>query len=305
VAQGGFAVLVAGKGEVGAGGTQRGVDGRVDDLVEGFFQRGGELQADAVAQGIERPPLRIVGGGVLRAEFVVDALQGAGLAGRIEHLLEGIPRAGEKEDSVLVLLLRPPCLPVGGDRQLVGLAAGADDDERGLFLLDLNFIGRRQHLDDLVAVAQRSGKVGFQMLTQHPVHRFGVQRQRRGTQLGGEVLLVLEVQAAIGGIVQIPGAGRQFVEDVGLEGGEVTTGALEAIDQLVFAQAVNGTRRGGERSDEDQAGGIRGIGVAIGYVDLFNLRAPAWAMSWAMASLSDGLMVRTSEAISSRFRSRS
>ena len=33
--------------------------------------------------------------------------------------------------------------------------------------------------------------------------------------------------------------------------------------------------------------------------------APAWAMSWAMASLSDGLMVRTSEAISSRLRSRS
>jgi hypothetical protein len=143
------------------------------------------------------------------------------------------------------LLLGPPCLPVGRNRQLVGLAAGTDDDERGLFLLDLNFIGRRQNLDDLVTVAQRSGKVGFQMLAQHPVHGFGVQRERRGTQLGGKILLVLEVQAAVGGIVQIPGAGRQLVEDVGLEGGEVATGALEAIDELIFAQAVNGARRGG------------------------------------------------------------
>jgi hypothetical protein len=71
--------------------------------------------------------------------------------------------------------------------------------------------------------------------------------------------------------VEIPGAGRQFVEDVGLEGGEVATGALEAIDQLIFAQPVNGARRGGEGGDENEARGIGGVGVAIGQVDLLNL----------------------------------
>jgi hypothetical protein len=77
------------------------------------------------------------------------------------------------------LLLAPPCLPVSGDGQLVGLAAGPYDDQSGLFLLDLNFIGRRQDFDDLVAVAQRSGKVGLQVFAEHPVHGFGVQRERR------------------------------------------------------------------------------------------------------------------------------
>ena len=138
-------------------------------------------------------------------------------------------------------------------------------------MLDLHFIRRRQHLDDLIAVAQRSRKIGFQTLTQHPIHGFGMQRESSGAQLGGEVLLIFEVQAAVGRVVQIPSAGRQFVEDVGLECGEVTTGALEAIDELIFTQAMYRARRSRKRGDEDQAGRIRRIGVAIGHVDLFHL----------------------------------
>jgi hypothetical protein len=147
LANGGLAALVAGEGEVGAGGSQGGIDGGIDDLVEGLLQRGGELKAHAVAQASSA---RHCGSseGVFSSEFVLDALQGAGLAGGVEHLLEGIARAREEEDAVLVLLLAPPSLPVGGDGQLVGLPAGAHDDQRGLLLLDLNFIGRRQNFDD-------------------------------------------------------------------------------------------------------------------------------------------------------------
>jgi hypothetical protein len=143
------------------------------------------------------------------------------------------------------------------------------------------------------------------VLAQHAVHGFGVKRKRGGAQLGGEVLLVLEEEAAVGGVVQIPSAGRELVEDVGLEGGEVTAGALEAIDELVFPQAVNGAGRGGKRCDEDEAGGIRGVGVAIGGVDLLNLGIAAVGDVVGDGLAERGLMVRTSEAISSRFRSRS
>ncbi len=271
MAQGGFTALVARKGQVGARGAQGGVDGRVNDLVEGFFERGGELQAHAVAQGIQGAPLGVVRRGVFRAQFVFNALQGAGLAGGVEHLLESVARSSEKQHAVFVLLLCPPGLPVGGDGQLVGLSTGAHDDQRGFFQLNLHLIRRWQNFDDLVAVAQRGGKVGLQMLTQHAVHSLSVQRERHGAQLGGQVLLVFEVQAAIGRVVQIPGAGCQLVKHIGLEGGQVAPGALQAIDQLVFTQAMNSTRRGGQRSDEDQAGGIRRIGVAVDQVDLLYL----------------------------------
>ena len=154
VAQGGFAALVARKGQVGAGGAQGAVDGGVNDLVESLFQRGGELQAHAVAQGIEGTPLGVVRRSVFRAQFVFNALQGAGLAGGVEHLLEGVARTGEEEHTVFVLLLGPPGLPVGRDGQLVGLTAGAHDDQSGFFQLDLHFIWWWQHFDDLVTVAQ-------------------------------------------------------------------------------------------------------------------------------------------------------
>ena len=116
VANGGLAALIAGEGQVNARGAQGGIDGRIDDLIEGFLERGPELKPHAVAKRIERPPLRIVGGCVLRAEFIVDALQSASLARGVEHFLESIPRARKKEDAVLVLLLTPPCLPVSRDR---------------------------------------------------------------------------------------------------------------------------------------------------------------------------------------------
>jgi len=38
-----------------------------------------------------------------------------------------------------------------------------------------------------------------------------MQRKRGRTKFGGEVLLVFEEEAAVGGIVQIPGAGGEFV----------------------------------------------------------------------------------------------
>ena len=82
------------------------------------------------------------------------------------------------------------------------------------------------------------------MLAQHPLHGFGMQRQRRRTQLGGEILLIFEVQPTVGGLVQIPGASRQLIQDVGLESGEVATGALKTVNQLIFPQAVNRARRG-------------------------------------------------------------
>ncbi len=106
LADGRFATLVAGEGEIGTGGSQCGTDRRINNLIEGFLQGGGELQTDTVAEYIERPPLRIVGRRVLRSELVVDALQGARLPRRIEYLLESVPRAGEEEDAILVLLRR-------------------------------------------------------------------------------------------------------------------------------------------------------------------------------------------------------
>ena len=140
---GGFAALIPSKGEIGAGGAQCGIDGWIDNLVECFFERGGELKTHAIPERVERPPLRIIGLRALRFEFVFYALQGAGLTGTIEHFLERIPRPGEEEDAVLVLLLFPPRLPVRGDGQLVCLAAGSNDDHCGLVRLDLNLIGRR------------------------------------------------------------------------------------------------------------------------------------------------------------------
>ena len=88
---GSLAALIASKGQINALGAQRRIDGRIDDLVKSFFQRSSELQPHTVAQRIERPPLRIIGCGVLGPKFVLDALQGASLPGRIEHLLERIP----------------------------------------------------------------------------------------------------------------------------------------------------------------------------------------------------------------------
>ena len=146
--------MVARKGQVGAGGTQCAIDGGINDLVESLFQRGGELQAYSVAQGIKGTPLGVVRRCVFRAQFVFDALKSAGLAGGVEHLLEGVARTGEEKHAIFVLLLGPPGLPVGRDGQLVGLAAGAHDDQGGFFQLDLHFVRGRQHFDDLVAVAQ-------------------------------------------------------------------------------------------------------------------------------------------------------
>ena len=88
-------------------------------------------------------------------------MQGASLPGRIEDFLEGIPRAREEEDAIFVLLLVPPRLPVRGNGQLARLSTWTHDNESGLFLLDLNFIGRGEDLDDLVTIAEQSGKVGL------------------------------------------------------------------------------------------------------------------------------------------------
>ena len=101
-------------------------------------------------------------------------MQGASLARRIEHFLEGIPRAREEEAAVLVLLLAPPRLPVSGDRQLVRLSARPHDHQGGLFLINLNFIGRGQNFYDLIAVSERCGKIFLQMLAEHAIHRFRV-----------------------------------------------------------------------------------------------------------------------------------
>ena len=81
-------------------------------------------------------------------------MQGAILARRIEHFLEGIPRAGEKEGAVLALLLIPPRLPVSGNRQLIRLSTGTDDNQRGFFLINLDLIGWRQDFYDLVTVTK-------------------------------------------------------------------------------------------------------------------------------------------------------
>lgn len=64
--------------------------------------------------------------------------------------------------------------------------------QRGLFLIDLDLIKRRKHLDNLVAIAQGGCEVRLQMFPQHAINRFRVQRKRCGTQLGSEVLLILE-----------------------------------------------------------------------------------------------------------------
>ena len=90
MANGGFAALIPGKGKVNASGAQGRIDGRIDNLVEGFLQCGGKLQAHTVSERIKSPPLRVVRGCVLRFEFVLNALEGSGLASRIEHLLECI-----------------------------------------------------------------------------------------------------------------------------------------------------------------------------------------------------------------------
>ncbi len=95
----------------------------------------------------------------------------------------------------------------------------------------------------MVTVAERRREVVLQMLAKHAVHGFRVKRERRRAQLGSKVLLVLEEEAAVGGIVEIPGAGGQFIEDVGLEGGEVATRALKAIDKLILPEAVDRSGR--------------------------------------------------------------
>ena len=48
-----------------------------------------------------------------------------------------------------------------------------------------------------------------------------VQRKCGGTELGSEVLLVLEKQATVGRVVQIPGAGGEFIQHIGFEGGKI------------------------------------------------------------------------------------
>jgi hypothetical protein len=65
-------------------------------------------------------------------------------------------------------------------------------------LLNLHFVRRGQDFDGLEAVAQAGREVLFEVLAQHAVDRFVVQRQRRRTQLGGEVRLVLEGEASMG-----------------------------------------------------------------------------------------------------------
>ena len=213
-----LAVLVPGKGQVDAGGTQFGLDGRVDDLIEGLLQGGAELQGDAVPQGIQVPPLGVVRGGPLRLQVLFDALEGPGLPGGVQHLLEGVPGPAQEEHPVLELLLAPPGLPVARDGKLVRLAARPDDDQRRAVLLHLDFVRRGQHLDHLEAVPEGGREVLLQMLSEHPVHRLGMQGQGRGPELRRQVLLVLEEQPSVSRVVEIPGAGGQLVEDVSLEG---------------------------------------------------------------------------------------
>ena len=109
------------------------------------------------------------------------------------------------------MLLAPPRQPVCGDGQLVRLSARAHEDERGFLLLELNFIGRRQDFNDLIAVAERGGKVVIQMVAEHAIHGFGVQGERSRAQLRREVLLVLEEQPTIGRIMEIPRASRELI----------------------------------------------------------------------------------------------
>ena len=75
VTEGRLTAFIPCKGEVDAGGAQGRVDGRINDLVEGFLERGIKLQSNAVPQRVECTPLRVIRGGILGAEFVFDALQ--------------------------------------------------------------------------------------------------------------------------------------------------------------------------------------------------------------------------------------
>ena len=167
------------------------------------------------------------------------------------------------------------------------MSTRTSDDKRGLLLLDLNLIEWRQDLDDLVAVAERGGEVILQVLAEHAIHGFGMERKGGRSQLCREVLLILKEEAPVGGIVEIPCAGRELVEDVGLERGEITTGTLKAIDELIFPQSVNGTGSRRKRGNEDEACGVRSVGVSVGRVDLFNLR-----IATVRNVVSDGLAER-------------
>ena len=88
-------------------------------------------------------------------------------------------------------------------------------------------------------------------------------------------MLVLEEEAAVRRVVEIPGPRCELIEDVGLKGAQVATGALQAVDKLIFTQAMDGAWRRRERSDENQPRGIRCIGISIGDIDLLDLSIAA------------------------------
>ena len=75
--------------------------------------------------------------------------------------------------------------------------------------------------------------------------------------------------------MQVPGPRCQLVENVGLERREVPAGPLQAVHQLVLPHPVDGTRRGGQRGHQDQAGGIGGVAVAVGFIDHLHLSITA------------------------------
>ena len=76
------------------------------------------------------------------------------------------------------------------------------------------------------------------MISEHTVHRLGVKRIGGSTKFGRKILLILEVETPVGRVVQIPRAGRELIEHIGLKRGEVAAGPLEAIDELIFAESV-------------------------------------------------------------------
>ena len=209
--------------------AERVVDAWEDQRVEGLRERRAQLIEEAILQGVEGAPLGIVRRRRFGVELVLDALQRAHLARRVVDVLNDHARAGQEDDSVLERLMAPPALPLLAEGQATVPAAGLGQHKHDLVLLEVNLVESRENRDGLVGVPHERREAIFEELSQLLEHRLVVERLRRGPQLRGEVLLVLEEEPAVLRSVQVPSARIEDVEHRPLERREVTTWSLEEV----------------------------------------------------------------------------